>query len=753
MDVQSLDDRMGSGCLRRIGSFAELLAEHRYRLQFLREDGRQRALVLAAIALGYATSAPNDFVFFDGRPELFALAVSSRIGLLGIGVCGAILLRRAPWPRQQDQIFHAALVGFAIALSVNHLTRILVGRVIGTLVGCGTLLGILYFAGRGPIIPRALFGAIITIGAAWMVIAPHGNSVIDPQAGVAVLTAFAVLNVVGILSARSFNQQRRHRFESERRERQARRELALRMHELALEKDRAEAMSRARAAFLAAMSHEFRTPMNAIIGLSDIVLDTPFGLESRTHVGAINDSARALLRLLEDILDFAKIDAQKLTLVPMPFDLRRLGTSVIEMFQPAAAAASVDLQAEIAAEVPSHLLGDDARLRQVLVNLLGNAVKFTRHGKVRLYISAKDANTNGLTLAFRVEDTGVGMTPEVLARLFRPFEQGDAGHARRHGGTGLGLAISKQIVIAMGGDIQVESHPGRGSVFSFAIPLVVVKTAAEAAPPPRRRPPLSILVVDDHPLNREVACAKLGRLGYAADVAADGPLAIALAEQCDYDVIFMDLHMPEINGLEAAARIFEVTAGRSVPHMVAMTASVFDEDREACRRAGMRDFVGKPVELAALDAVLTRVAEERGAVVPAVADGPADSLRQLASIGDPRFFERVCRVFVSSTHERVARMRDALSCGNTAQLALDAHTLKSASAVFGAIELSEQCGRLEATMRTGLVEGASAAIATIETQFAALERTLLAEIDGVGAQSLGGEGKPRAFAPQMTGVA
>jgi len=742
MDRQGLGEgthlvvRRTGGHLNRIGSFAELVAEQRYRLQFLREDGWQRTLLMAAIALGYATSAPNDFVFFDGRPGLFALAVASRIGLFGIGIFGAIVLRCARWPRQQDWIFHAALVGFAVAISVNHLTRILVGRVIGTLVGSGTLLGLLYFAVRGPILPRAIFGAIITMGVVGMVIAPHGNSVIDPQAAIAVLTAFAALNVVGIMSARSFEQQRRQRFESERRERHARLVLAQRMHELAREKDRAEAMSRARAAFLAAMSHEFRTPMNAIIGLSDIVLDTPFGPESRTRVGAINDSARALLRLLEDILDFAKIDAQKLTLVPMPFDLRRLAMSVIEMFQPSAAAASVDLQAEIAAEVPSRLLGDDARLRQALVNLIGNAVKFTRHGKVRLQISVRDSNADGQTIAFRVEDTGVGMTPDVLARLFRPFEQGDAGHARRHGGTGLGLAISKQIVVAMGGDIQVESHPGRGSIFSFALQLAVAKTEAEAAPRTRSRPPLSILVVDDHPLNREVACAKLGRLGYAADMAEDGKTAIAAAAHRSYDVIFLDLHMPEMNGLEAAARLFEVTAGRSVPHVVAMTASVFDEDREACRRAGMRDFVGKPVELAALDAVLTRVAEERGAVVPAVAPspvGPADSLRQLASVGDPLFFERVCRVFLSSTHERIARMRDALGRGNTAQLALDAHTLKSASAAFGAIELSEPCAQLEMATRAGLVEGAAEAITTIEAQFAAIERTLLAEIDGAEA--------------------
>jgi signal transduction histidine kinase/CheY-like chemotaxis protein len=727
-------------CSDGIATRKDLLKEQRYRLQFLKEDGRQRALILLALVVGYVGTARNDFLMLDGRPGLIATALACRFLLAVVSIATLLFFRRVRWPRQQDRSFYVALAAAAVLLSIGHLTRLPSGRVQGPLIGCSTLLVVLYFAGRGPVLPRAVFGGALSLGAAALILLPEPPKGIDPPIRLTALIAVGVLNAVGILSARSFELQRRQRFEAERREHRANRELEERLRELATEKERAEAMSRARAAFLAAMSHEFRTPMNAVIGLSDLVLDTASGPESRSHVRAINDSARALLRLLEDILDFAKIDAQKLTLAAVPFDLRRLSTSVIDMLRPAAAS-SVEISAEVAPTVPPRLLGDDARLRQVLVNLVGNAVKFTEHGAVRLRITARAAESPGdkskLAISFRVEDTGSGMTPEVMARLFRPFEQGDAGAARRHGGTGLGLAISKQIVAAMGGEIHVESEPGRGSVFSFTVVLPAAEPEAEepapAAAPGPGRPRLAILVVDDQPLNREVARAKLGRLGYSADLVEDGAAALAAVARRDYDVVFMDLHMPGMNGLEATARIKETTAARRTPQVVAMTASVFEEDREACRLAGMVGFIGKPVDLTELDAVLTRVSAALDTGLPpaaSLARESIDALREIMPPGDPHFFERVCRTFLTDTRQRLARMRAALARANAEELALEAHTLKSASAVLGATGMSEWCAHLEEVTRAGRLDGTASVIERLETEFVMVERAIHAELEG-----------------------
>lgn len=715
-----------------------LLHEQRYRLQFLRDDGRQRALVILAIALAYAAATRNDFVLLGGRPGLLAISLATRLLLVGVSAAVYVLFHRARWPRQQDRIFYVALAVTAILVSVNHFTRLPVGRVQGPFIGSATLLGVLYFAGRGPIVPRAIFGGVISLGAAAMVLAPNPRAGIDPPIRLTALIAIGALNFVGILSARAFDQQRRQRFEAERRERRTNGELEKRLHELAIEKERAEAMSRARAAFLAAMSHEFRTPMNAVIGLSDIVLDTPLNAENRNHIRAINDSARALLRLLEDILDFAKIDAQKLTLASVPIDLRQISTSVIDMLRPAAAASAVTLTADVAPQVPAKVLGDDARLRQVLVNLVGNAVKFTRHGSVRLQITAPEAESSSAvdssTITFRIEDTGIGMTPEVMARLFKPFEQGDAGHTRRHGGTGLGLAISKQIVAAMGSDMCVDSKPGCGSVFSFTLHLAMAEApdaaSASVTGAEPSRPALAILVVDDHPLNLEVARAKLCRLGYSPELVESGPEAVAAVSRKDYDVVFMDLHMPEMSGIAATARIIEASANRRAPHIVAMTASVFEEDRAACRRAGMVEFIGKPLDISELDAVLCHLAKERDAVAPVLTREPLENIRRIDSQGQPRLLERMCRVFLSDTPQRLARLGSALERKDAVGIAFDAHTLKAASATLGALGLSELCARLEAAALDGRLEDAGATLQGIAAQFVEVQRALVQEVEG-----------------------
>lgn len=714
---------------RSLGPSLTLLREQRYRRQFLREDSRQTAIAVTVVAVAYGVAAINDFTLLGGSPLLVVALVARGQHLVVTGLA-LVLLRRARWPRQQDRAFHLALVAMVVSVAVTTLTRIPSGQIQGALIAAGALLAVLYFAQRGPILPRAVVGSLVVVVGATLALA-NPAAAIEPPVRVTSIIALVSLNLVGIVSARSFEEQRRRRFDAELRELQARRELTVKLQELAVEKERAEAMSRARTAFLAAMSHEFRTPMNAVIGLADVLLDAPLAPEHTRHVRTISDSARSLLALLNDILDFAKIDAQKLALCQAPFDLRALAEAVVDMLRPAAADRSLALTLALAPDVPAWLVGDDARLRQVLVNLVSNAIKFTERGTVELRISARQhAGEHEVTCV--VADTGVGMAPEVIGRLFQPFERAD----EAQGGTGLGLAISKQIVLAMGGDIWVTSEPGHGSTFSFAIRL-----PASSSPPaaPTRvarggRPSLEILVVDDVPVNREVAHARLGHLGYAVDLADSGAEAVEAALRKDYDVVFMDLRMPGMTGIEASARIGERLAGGRAPHIIAMTASVYEEDRDACRRAGMRDFVGKPINLAQIDAVLARVAEERGvsraaqAAEATLADDSIARIRRISVPGEPDFFARLCRLFMVDVQERVPRMGDAIVRGDARAVEDEAHVLRSTSAALGATEMSTLCGRAETLAREGRVAELPAILDALRIQMGAVERALAQEL-------------------------
>jgi signal transduction histidine kinase len=471
---------------------------------------------MGATAFAYSVTASNDFFMFDDR-LLLGLSLATRVLLIVSIGAALLLLWRARVPRQHDRAVNVYLIATAIFTTMNHLLRIPAGKFIGPLIAAAVLIAFLYFVQRGPILLRAIVGCVTSAVAVTVVL--HADPPIEIPARMTCFFSLIVLNGVGVLSARAFEENRRQRFEAERRERHARQALAI-------EKERAEAMSHARAAFLAAMSHEFRTPMNAVIGLSDLLLDAPLANEHWRHVRTINESARALLVMLNEILDFAKIDAQKLALSYAPFDIRDLATSVVDMLRPQANKRSIEINLELSPDIPKDTIGDDARIRQALVNIVGNAVKFTERGSVKLRIDARQLERHNHEITFCVEDTGIGMSPEVLSRLFRPFEQADATVTRRYGGTGLGLAISKQIVNAMGGDIHVESEVGRGSVFSFKLVLETVTSppVTDTAMSQDDHPMLTILVVDDNEINREVARAKLGQLGYFVDLAHDGPI-------------------------------------------------------------------------------------------------------------------------------------------------------------------------------------------------------------------------------------
>jgi len=613
-----------NGSVREHSSWLALLHEQRYRLNFLSTDGKQNIATMAVSGVAFLTAGSFNDIQMLRTGWLLRIALLIRVISFLVTVVACVLLRRAKWPRQQDWACQAWLYMLCALQFPLYLTRFAPREFVGPLVSTSAYLGVSYLAMRGSLWPRVLAASEASILTMILVWNPH--AALSPIARVSSTTALIALNLIGILSVRVYEEQRHEIFRSECREKQIRKELALKLRELAAEKEYAEAMSRARTSFLAAMSHEFRTPMNAVTGLSELILSAPPGApldgEHRENVRIINDSARALLGMLNEILDFAKIDAQKLTLAQTPFDLYQLAESVTAMFRSTAQERSLNLSVTVSPEVPKIVIGDGARLRQVLVNLISNALKFTNRGVVKLRVTASEtveqappaSSTQDIT--FSVEDTGVGMSPDGIARLFRPFEQVDSGFPRRYGGTGLGLTITQRIVQAMGGEIRVESELGRGSKFSFTIRLPQARSTLG----PYRIPtaisqvtaaPLTILVVDDNPFNRHLASGWLRQQGHRVELAIDGPSAIAAVLGKSYDAVFMDLQMPEMSGIEATREIATQLGNDHMPFVIAMTASVLDEDRESCRKVGMRGFVSKPIDFAQVAALLARIHAEK----------------------------------------------------------------------------------------------------------------------------------------------
>jgi signal transduction histidine kinase/ActR/RegA family two-component response regulator len=388
-------------------------------------------------------------------------------------------------------------------------------------------------------------------------------------------------------------------------------------------RDVAETASRAKSEFLANMSHEIRTPMNAIIGMSNLLTHQTLAPEQREFAETIRTSADALLEIIDDILDISKIEAGRLEIVPRTTDIRACVADVAERFAPRCAEKRLSLSVQVAADFPASVTTDGARVRQILSNLIGNACKFTERGTIT--VSAGRAPDLGPDhLRFAIEDTGIGIPPDRIDRLFKPFSQVESSAKRRFGGTGLGLAISRRIVELLGGTIAVQSTPGSGSRFQFTIHAPVAPRQATAltdenAPPPAaasasaqadpdfaRRRPLRLLVVEDNPINTKVLLLILGKLGYRADTAENGIEALRCLARQTYDAVFMDLQMPEMDGLEATRKLRETISAAAPPYIMALTANARAEDRDACFAAGMHDFVSKPARLDKIGAALER---------------------------------------------------------------------------------------------------------------------------------------------------
>lgn len=403
--------------------------------------------------------------------------------------------------------------------------------------------------------------------------------------------------------------------------------------ELAAARDAALAAAEAKSRFLANMSHEIRTPLNGVLGMTELLIDTPLTNTQRGFAETAYRSGRTLLELLNDILNFSKNETGRLALERIPFQPREIVEEVVKPHAQSASVKGLDLTAHVDVRVPNSLVGDPARLRQILNNLVGNAVKFTLRGGIAIRVFSLDANqfsardrrteaSAPVRIRFEIQDTGIGIAPELLHRLFQPFSQADESTTRRFGGTGLGLAICRQLAEAMGGTITVDSVPEHGSTFACEIPFEVVAERSTVPAdddsssdnPNARLRGIRVLVAEDNRVNQLLAAAMLNRLGCVATVVADGLEAVDVCLRGTFDLVLMDCQMPGIDGFEATRRLRN--AGLIHLPIVAMTADVMEGDRERCLEGGMDDYLPKPFGQAELATVLARGLATRVTATP-----------------------------------------------------------------------------------------------------------------------------------------